>query len=232
MLTNFFLVAIGFFMMVAPSYSQSTSLEKTKALFNKSYPKLESHQLLFLVKPSNEKLHSKKLLLTDSLEKCLIITQEGQQYQTTCRYFILEDQIEIFEEKNRYILQANQIQAIKIADRIFVCKSYSFGGSIFYGYFQLLTEGKFNLLKKYTTKIKKHTHDPLPLIEAYYYQKAKDIFPTKFKLKKKSIAPCFANEALKWNAYYKKVKPNLNAEADLIKIFQYFNQTDTVQTSK
>ncbi len=215
-------VALSWLINIQQIDAQSPNITNTQTLFTQAYPELEPHQLFFITKPSLYELKTEKLLLVDTLSTCLILTHEQQQYKTPCRYFVLEDQFEIFTSQRRRILQANQILAIKMDDKIIIPKTYHFRSEIFYGYFQVLAEGKYNLYKKYTIHQKKHT-----LLEEYFYQRKEDQFPISFSTKKKRVAQCFSEEAPRWSAYYRQTKPNFKKEADLIAIFRYFNDPTT-----
>ncbi|MFK8100890.1 MAG: hypothetical protein AB8G15_00125 [Saprospiraceae bacterium] len=213
-------VALSWLISIQQIDAQPPNITNTQALFTQVYPELEPHQLFFITKPSLYELKTEKLLLVDTLSTCLILTHEQQRYEAPCRYFILEDQIEVFAPQRRRILQANQILAVKMDDKVFIPKTYHFRSEIFYGYFQVLVEGKYNLYKKYTTDKKKEA-----LLQEYFYQRKQDQFPISFSPKKKRVAQCFVEEGSRWSAYYRKTKPSFKKETDLIAVFQYFSNS-------
>lgn len=148
------------------------------------------------------------------------------------RYNIYNDDIE-YQKDNNILAIANpqEVKRIFIGDLAFVYNAYLLSNEKAYGYFQLLNEGKANVLKKHEVSYQ------MPTAEQAYTPAAPPRFidlPDKLFVKignnpaqkytnTKKLLVIFGDKKAEMEKYLKKENLNIKKEEDLVKLILFYN---------
>lgn len=148
------------------------------------------------------------------------------------RYNIYNDDIE-YEEGDKILAIANPltVKRVIINETPFVYSSYIISNAEAKGYFELLSDGEVQVLKKYKIvyimgkAAQAYTTAEPPRfvsVPSQLYVKFGDSSAQNFK-KAKSILKLFGDQMDEMQSYLKQEKLNIKKEGDLIKLITYYN---------
>lgn len=149
------------------------------------------------------------------------------------RYFVYGEVFHLLSEKNDTLLlkKSHLIDSIIINDKKYIQRSYIVNNKIKQSYFEELSNGKMNLLKKHSNVFVKNNDrtatgydtrkpDTYKIESTLYYQ-----YPDKIALqlptKRKKIIQLLHDDRLM--EFLQSHKLNIRKEKDLIKLFNYYN---------
>lgn len=149
------------------------------------------------------------------------------------RYFVFGEVFHLLSEKNDTLLlkKSHLIDSIIINDKKYIQRSYIVNNKIKQSYFEELSYGKMNLLKKHSNVFVKNNDrtatgydtrkpDTYKIESTLYYQ-----YPDKIALqlptKRKKIIQLLHDDRLM--EFLESHKLNIRKEKDLIKLFNYYN---------
>ena len=149
------------------------------------------------------------------------------------RYNIYSDEIE-FEngDKKTFNLEKSTVKNIKIGDSEFIYKIYWLNNKVSRSYFEILSQGKATLLKRYrmifeSAKPPKPYEEEVPAqfktLSPEFYIALGDNEAKQISSNKKLIE-ILPDKKAETAEYIKKNKLKTNNEEDLIKIIQFYNQ--------
>jgi len=155
---------------------------------------------------------------------------EGVKY----RLNIFSKQMEMFFNNDTFaLIHPEKIKNIDFDNKLFAYVGYEEDNKIDFDYFQVLAEGKCNLLMHYKVIIVPKNEPDTPLytgspndkfvqFKYYFYQKGGN--PANLLSKKsKSILKLFSDKKMEVDQYIKENNLKTSNDSDLVVIFQYYN---------
>ncbi len=148
------------------------------------------------------------------------------------RYNIYNDDIE-YEKDDQILAIANphEVRRVFIGDMAFIYNAYILSKKQTFGYFQILSDGKAKVLKKYEISYQMPTAE-----QAYRPEVPAKFIPIPCKLyvafgndpafrftKTKKLLRFFGDKRIEVEKYLKTKKLNLKKEEDLLTLFNYYN---------
>ena len=170
--------------------------------------------------------------LNENYEAGKIITPDTIFDNIALRYNAFSDDLEFKQGENTYNVGVkNIVKKAIFGDHIFTYMSYELDGSTREGFFKILTEGKANLLVKYTVKFHnseeaKAFSDYKPMgfedIEKQFFIALQDS-PAKLIAGKKSLLGILSDNKSEIDGFISKNKLSIKDEEELKKIIMHFN---------
>ncbi|MCZ4695892.1 hypothetical protein DWB61_14705 [Ancylomarina euxinus] len=148
------------------------------------------------------------------------------------RYFIKGKEMHVKHDgKIMKIINQSSIDSILIGDHTFVYSEFVFGSTLSQDFLELLSGGSIKFYKHYTNKFIKAKEvssyqtqeSDKYIIKKEFYVSVNDNAAEFFKPKKKSILALFSDKKEDVMSFVKKNKLKFGREADVIKIFNYYN---------
>ncbi len=170
--------------------------------------------------------------LNENYETGRIITQDTIFENIALRYNAFSDDLEFKQGENTYNIGIkNIVKKAVFGDNIFTYRSYEIDGATRDGFFRILTEGKANLLVRYTIKFldseeAKAFSDYKPVrfddIEKQFFIAIQD-YPAKLVGGKKVLLSILGDNKNEMDAFISKNKLSIKDEEELKKIILHFN---------
>ncbi len=142
-------------------------------------------------------------------KQSILLTTTGDTLSVMARLLLQEDEIEILLGNDPCVLFQEKAQAILIDNQVFIQSKYPFKDQLFLGYFELISEGKINLLKKGND----------------YFYKNEDQPAKKIKRSKKGIGQISKAHHKEIEKFMRSKGLNIKNDNDLTTIFQFINKT-------
>ncbi len=162
------------------------------------------NDLLFICRASLDE-HAKQ----DKWEAGILIDYNDKAHHVESHYNSTTDEMQILLRNQSRTLYPQKVKAIKVGEMIFVPCEYKGSETLTYGYFQVLSSNRIDLLVRFENMNK-----------AFYTRK--ENAPAKsLKLSKSSIIKELDDK--KTTKYLKEQQLDIKNEQDLVKLFNYHN---------
>lgn len=176
--------------------------------------------------------------LDESWQKARLLTEEGLLLEVLARYRIYDDQMQIFHDGQEKALYPAKVKAISLADRIFISTSYlDKNKREQLGYFELLVDGGAKLYLRREQIVRKSDYNPglqvgdredqLEIRTTYFYCQSGCHVLEPLKPTKRAVLSALSDKKSALSAYAAKHRLSLKKQADLVALFQYYNQIST-----
>jgi len=164
----------------------------------------------------------------------LVVTHQDSLYRIIGRYDAHNDEMQILLGEDLKSLSPTAIKGVAINDKIFITLPYLNEKKKTVGYFELLVEGNKPLLCRYHATTQNASNHPVlgnvdgavKIVikeQLYYGQKGK--VAMKLSKSRKDFLATFNKQSSKMERYMKKHKLHTRKKEDVIKIFQYYNES-------
>ena len=167
-----------------------------------------TNDLLFVCRASIDKETEK-----EEFKSGILIDYNNVSHKVEGHYDVLNDEMKILLKDQKKTVFPQKILAIKVGEMIFVPCEFEGEEALIFGYFQVLSGSKIDLLMRYENNAES--------LKKIYYTRKKDEAAKILKINKKSI--CKSLNDSQSSKYLKDEKLNLNEEEDLIKLFDFYN---------
>jgi hypothetical protein len=184
-----------------------------------------SAESYFLYRQSLNKRFIGNPYLESNWQNGLLISREGKTYEIRGRYRIFDDEVQILQDGKIKALYPHYLQGILLGSSIFISAKWDTPSGIDYSFFELIVDGELRLLKKYKLDVKETKDNFLKIkgsTEEYFYLRDKDDIALPIDLRKAGLMRMMNNHYNEASAYVKKM--DKKSEANLIKLFHYYNQ--------
>jgi len=168
--------------------------------------------------------------LNPSFVESVIVLKDGTRIEgTPMRFNLYTQQMQFLEEGDTLALGSPEdIDLIRIADKVFVYTKFIQNGEHKAGYFELLEDGECRLLKRWTALYHEVDAEGNSGSEGFYRQCNcyLQFFmnpATSVQKKRKDLAMSFANNGDEVLAFMKGEKLKPKNDADLAKVVEYYN---------
>ena len=219
---------ILFSLFIFPLYGFS----QTDRDINNSMAKINQQQFDQGIKRVDKKQIEGSPYLDKEFKPALIVkTDHSEITNMALRYNAYENTME-FKQKETvlFIVDPVTISKIVFVDRIFVYASYRAGGKTRLSYFQMLTDGKFQLLKKYSTTFKAPEYksdSPAKFViqQPEYFLRYKNGMAHSISSRKKLIKVLqpVSEDIID---FIQREKINVRNETELINTLQFINRSE------
>jgi len=200
-------LVIVFLYLIPPSYTQENQTISELFTLDDSIAGTEN-DLLFICRAASEGNPEKKNWKTG-----ILIDYDNKTHQVQGHYDAGSDEMRILLQNQSRTIFPQKIKAIKVGKMIFVPHEFEGQETLTYGYFQVLSSGKINLLKRFE-------NDKGEIVKYFYTRKMEE--PAKLiKLNKNSILKSL--DDTRTSKYAKDRKLDVKKEEDLILLFNYYN---------
>ena len=107
--------------------------------------------VLFLCRESIDRAtnNEKLVFLEDDWKDAILLDFQNKAYRLKSRYQVMNDEMQIQYDESTKALFPQKIKAIKVGQMVFVPIAFEQEGYETYGYFEVLSDGKKMLLKRY-----------------------------------------------------------------------------------
>lgn len=145
------------------------------------------------------------------------------------RFNLYTQQMQFIDEQDTLALaKPEEVEYIRIADKVFVFTDYLYQGEHKSGYFELLEDGDCRLLKRWTALYHELEEGDEPGTDSFYrscrcYLQFYMNPASCVQKKRKDLAMSFASNGDEVMDYMKDVKLKPKNEDDLVKIVEYYN---------
>lgn len=165
----------------------------------------------------------------------ILMTHAGELVAVSARYRVYDDEIEIIQDEQEMIVYKDKVKAVSIDNQVFVPRIVKDkNGRINEKWAQLLVEGECNLFKVYTMSVKRsdynaalNTGNKSDILETstklYYNQLPAQSSLTVLKKGKTNVLEVLKRKERLVTEFAKENKLKWGKEADLIKLFVYYN---------
>ncbi len=184
-----------------------------------------SAEAYFLYRQSLNKKFIGNPYLESNWQNGLLISREGKTYEIRGRYRVFDDEVQILQDGKIKALYPHSLQGILLGSSVFISAKWKTPSGIDYSFFEVIEDGELKLLKKYKLDVKETKDNFLKIAgktEEYFYLKDEDDIALPTNLRKAGLMRMMSNHYNEALAYAKKM--NKKSEADLIKLFRYYNQ--------
>lgn len=145
----------------------------------------------------------------DKWKSGILIDYNNKAHRVESHYNAATDEMQILLNNQSRTLYPQKIKAIKVGEMIFVPYEYEGSEALTYGYFQVLSSNRIDLLVRFENMNK------------IFYTRKEEEAAKSLKLSKGSIIKELDDK--KTTKYLKKQQLNVKNEQDLIKLFNYHN---------
>ncbi|NJL75995.1 MAG: hypothetical protein HC892_14220 [Saprospiraceae bacterium] len=182
-------------------------------------------QLLFLSRNSLEKKVNGNAFWND-WEPAFLVSQKGEVFAVTARHRLLDDELQIQEQDKIKAIYPNLIKGIAFEDKaLMVATTQGDDGGLYYGYYQLLSEGKICLLKKITLEQKVNHRETVQIgkktIKFYVKQANDDLAP--FSCTMNQLLQIMVNHKEAVKTFIEQNSLSVSKEDDLKMVFDFYN---------
>ncbi len=218
-------------LVVAFTYLQSAVGQRDLAVLNVFYnyinittPK-NTTEIFFLCRNSVKKRVVGNPYLDRKWSDALLISNEGNTYQVEGRYRVFDDEFQILLNNSVKSVFPHLVHGVILGEKAYMPAKIETPSGIDYAFFEVLAEGDVYLLKRFKTDVKTTKDNYVKIGDVktqYYYMKRGDI-ARPLKQNRKNVSRVFGEKSNKLKAYYKAKQPNVRADDDLKKLFDYCN---------
>lgn len=182
-------------------------------------------KLLFLIHDSNKYLTLEEAYFND-WEDAFLVVSEKEVYSIKARYHIFEDTFYMLFNGTQKAIYPHLIQGVIFKNKVFVSRKEMLDSGLKDGYYEVLSSGKKELLKKYVYnyKIAKNGSIKLGTRKEDIYIQGNHETVQRIDLVSKKIFDTFGKDQTAIKAYAKQNKLNLSKAADLKILFDYYNR--------
>lgn len=191
--------------MIAPSYGQS-NVSIFELFAQNEFSTNSENDLLFVCRVSVDDNSKGK-----EWKKGVLIDYDNKAHEIEGNYDESSDEIQILLHNKSKIIFPQKIKAIKVGETIYIPCEYAEDNSLTYGYFQVLSSRKVDLLKK--VEIDKGKTE--------FYVRRNSEIAKPLKLSKNNILKFLNDERV--NKFMRDKNLSLKKEANLIALFDYYN---------
>ncbi|WP_461491376.1 hypothetical protein, partial [Pontibacter sp. HJ8] len=145
------------------------------------------------------------------------------------KYNQVEDELMFLDKAKNELLFVEPVLEFKIGERVFRRGYTSVDGASPMAFYEVLTDGKTQLLKRTTKKIHEElTYNsatkPKSFVESntYYISKSENQL-TKVKKDKKSVLNALNDKNAELESYFKTNRPDLKKDVEMAKLVEYYN---------
>lgn len=216
------------FVMLLLASISSGAQQQIKILNTFQHYKLEAStdysKLLFIVRDDNKHTSFETTYL-NNWEDAFLVVEENDIYSVKARYNIFEDAFYVKINGEEKLVYAHLIEGVIFKDKIFVSRKEMIDSGLKDGYYELLSYGEREFLKKhiYTYKINKHGNVKLKVKKERIYIKNKKGLVEEFDLNAKTFYNNFKGKHNEVKKYIKNNALNLKKAEDLVVLFDYYN---------
>jgi len=205
-----FTIIIALLCITMPSYAQDGS--NISELFTQNEFSTDSdNDLLFVCRASTNETD-----LSNVWKPSVLIDYKNKAHHVEGHYNIAKDEIHILLQNQARTVFPQKIKAVKVGEMIFVPCEFEGQASLAYGYFQVLSSNKIDLLKRFE-------NEKGMLVKAFYTRK-KDEIAQFIKLNKNSLLKYLDDKQT--TKYVNDKKLSIKKEEVLILLFNYYNRFD------
>ena len=201
------IILTGLLFLVIPLSAQNNS--KITELFAQNEISTNSeNDLLFICRASLDETNEKK-----DWQSSVLIDYNDKAHQVKGHYNSDTDEMQILLQNQSRTIFPQKIKAIKIGEMIFVPYEFEGTDALNYGYFQVLSSNKIDLLMKFETQEE--------YISKTYFTRKDEEIAKPLKLNKSAILKELDNKQTA--KFLKEEQLNIKNEEELIKLFNYHN---------
>ena len=175
--------------------------------------------IYFLLKESFPKNKKGQLFLNKKWQKGIVTDYQNNQFNIPVRFRVYQEEMQVQHIGKTKALQAQQVKKIEFDNRIFIASNFLINGENFMSFFEVINNGKLQLLSQYETVEK----NGICNIKSIFYSKKGKNPAEKITLKKKYILELMRDYKSEIQSFMKKEKINLKESNDVIKLFKYYN---------
>ena len=208
---SLFTLILGFLCLISPSYAQQENTNIFDLFVQNELSTDSSNELLFICRASNDDNTTEHV----DLKSGILIDYDNNAYPIEGNYNIKSDEMQILLQNKPRVIFPQKIKAIKVGEMVFAPCEFEGEDALTYGYFQVLSSSKIDLLKRFET-------DKGMIVESYYVRKEEEVAKP-IKLNKGSLLKYLDDS--KTSKFLKERKLNIKNEQDLIVLFNYYNGT-------
>lgn len=183
------------------------------------------NQLLFLSRNSLEKKAEGNVFWND-WEPAFVISKKNEVFFVTARYRIIDDEVQIKENEKIKALYPNLVQGIVFEKKaLAVATIEAEDGGLCYGFYQLLSEGDLSLMKKITLEQKPGNNEVVKIgktITKLYVKKGHESAEILTNNLDQLLA-LMSKHQQTVKTFIEEERLSLSEEADLIRIFDFYN---------
>lgn len=230
---KFLLIILATFGYVGVGVSQASLTEIKRNIYQNLNSSVNQNYIRLINEGMTEDVTNKYYAYED-WTRIKVESVEGDIVEIdSANYHIHDDIILFINDGEMFILFPDQIDRVYANNDTYVTYKNDENE---YGYYSILTEGKFQLLKKHYVKKEKVNNHPMGITgggpQEYKYRKKYKYFyfdVLRDRLlpvprKKKDLIKIFSRNKSKMINYARDNKLNSKSEGDLISLFSYYNQ--------
>ena len=185
----------------------------------------------FMAEPSPTDI-SGKIYLDEGWQEGVILSGDDESGNANIRYNVLSDEMQVLVNGQILALVSSKIKALRIGEQVFITAPYIRDQKLVsLGYFELLADGKIQLLRKYKCITQPTEYHPAVatakdqeyVIESEFYFRLVKDYAKPLKRGKKSILAVFPDGENEMKIYAEKHELNLKKEEAIIQLFNFYN---------
>jgi len=193
--------------LINTSYAQE-SVNITELFTQNEFSETSDNDLLFICRAPVKDVSKK-----NDWEKGILIDNNNKAHQVNGHYDAKSDEMQILLQNEPRTVFPQKIKAIKVGKMIFVPSEFEGQESLTYGYFQVLSSNKIDLLKRF--------ENDKGVISKSFFTRKKDEAAKPIKLNKKCLLNTLDDK--RTSKYLKDRNLDIKKETDLIMLFDYYN---------
>ena len=143
----------------------------------------DTNKLHFLVKESFPLKTKGEIFLFEDWKEGIITDFQDERFKIPLRYRIANEEIQVEHNNKIKALQVPPIKIVEVNNRIFIASKFVMNEENFMSFFEVISDGKIQLLKKYEAIEKKGMYSTISIL----YSKKGNNPAEKVSFKKKDI---------------------------------------------
>ena len=148
-----------------------------------------------------------------------ITDYQNNQFQIPIRYRVYQEEMQVKHLDKIKALQVPQIKKVELNGNIFITSKFVMNEENFMSFFEVISDGEIQLLRKYEVIEKKGMYSTINIL----YSKKGYNPAEKISFKKKDILNLMDEKKSDVQNFIKKEKINLKKSTDVIKLFEFYN---------
>jgi len=182
-------------------------------------------KLLFLVHDNSRYLLLEEAYMND-WEDAFLVVNEKEIYSIKARYHIFDDTFYMLFNGTQKAIYPHLIQGVVFKNKVFVSRKEMLDSGLKDGYYEVLSSGKKELLKKhvYDYKVDKSNNIKLRTQKENIYIQQQYGIVQRIDLTPKKIFDTFGKDQTTVKLYVKENSLNLAKVVDLKSLFDYYNR--------
>lgn len=221
--TIFFFTSFLILFSCAQLTAQNTSIKNAFDFYAKKGLRSDYNTLYFLSRSATIKNTLGNPYL-NNWEDAFLLQKEGQALGVKARYSILDDELLIKLNDEAKVVYPHLIKGVIFKERTLVAVPYIREDGKQYGFFELLSEGKYNLLKGYelVTKQKKNAIKIIERKSSLFYQFSNStVYPLPTNVNE--LMDFFIEKEQAVKTFIKSEALDMQSEKDMTRLFNYYN---------